>query len=103
MDGRDTTEGEITILRGNGALLSLSGEATYAMTPDNVRTGELEAEKLKPNASMLAFISGDEIPFDQAKEGDCAARIGCVGEFLVTEENGFCGGTGVSITGLYHR
>jgi hypothetical protein len=47
-----------------GEAIDAGPEATYAVTPDNVRTGELEAEKLKPNASMFAFTSGDKIPFD---------------------------------------
>lgn len=101
---RDTMEGDIEITRGvKRGFFEVRGEATYAVTRDNVRTGDFAIDNLAPNVATHAFVDGGEKAFDKAGEGDCAVRMSRIDQFLLVEDNGYCGGMAVTFTGLYHR
>lgn len=100
---RDTMQGDIEITRGKRGSLDVRGEATYAVTRDNVRTGDFAIDDLAPNVATHAFVAGGEKPFEKAGEGDCAVRMSRIDQFLLVEDNGYCGGMAVTFTGLYQR
>lgn len=99
---RGAMQAEISITREKGGFLAVKGEATYAVSPDNVRTGSFSAARLKPRAP-LAFVDGGAKPYEKAEDGDCAVRLGRIDGFLLAEDNGGCGEMGVAFTGLYSR
>lgn len=100
---RDTMQGDIEIMRGARGSFDVRGEATYAVTRENVRTGDFGIDHLDPNVATHAFVSGGEKPFEKAGEGDCAVRMSRIDQFLLVEDNGYCGGMAVTFTGLYRR
>lgn len=99
---RGAMQADISIAREKEGFLSIKGEATYAVTRENVRSGSFSASKLAPRAP-LAFVDGGAKPYERAEEGECAVRMSRIDRFLLVEDNGNCGGMGVTFTGLYHR
>ena len=95
-----TTGAEITITRARDGRFVIKGLATLKVARD-VRTGVLDAE-VRPEGAMLAFAD-DGRPLAEAGEGDCLVRMRRLEQSLVVEDNGQCGGLGVSFTGLYRR
>lgn len=95
------TGGEITIERARNGKLSVSGEQVTwgAQEPHN---GVIGAEA-KPAGAILAFAEDGGVDFDKAEEGACQVRMQRIGALLVVEDNGHCGGSAVSFTGLYRR
>jgi hypothetical protein len=93
--------GRITIKAAKDGKLSIAGEHVYPVA-GGVRTGEIGAAA-KPAGGILAFVDGEDTPFDQAKEGDCLVRMQRVDALLVVEDNGQCGGLMVTFTGFYQR
>ena len=43
------------------------------------------------------------MPFATQCDSGCKVRMHRIGELLLVEDNGNCGGVGVTFTGLYHR
>jgi hypothetical protein len=95
------TGGEIKIKPAKNGKLSIVGEHTYPVA-GGVRTGDIAAD-VKPEGGVVAFVDGDDKPFDKAEEGDCQVRMQRVGTVLVVEDNGACGGNMVTFTGFYQR
>ena len=77
-----------------GALLAIHGEQVYPAGPtgEDVRNGVIDA-KVKPQ-SRIAFSDSD---------GECLVRMTRAGSWLAVEDNGACGGEGVTFLGLYRR
>jgi hypothetical protein len=95
------TGGEITIDIGEKGMLSIEGEHTYP-AGGGAHSGVIGA-LAKPVGGILAFADDGEKPFDKAEEGDCQVRMQRVGALLLVEDNGYCGGSMVTFTGLYRR
>lgn len=95
--------------------LAISGEATYGanvkqmVANGTVRSGVFSAT-VKDGAPMLAFADGDDGASSfstAAADGTCLVRLwiasSAKGQRLVAEDNGQCGGMGVSFSGIYIR
>jgi hypothetical protein len=93
--------GEITISRGDGRRLKITGLQTYQATL-NVHTGDIAAE-VEPANGVIAFADDGGTAFDKADKGQCIVRMQRVGAFLAVEDNQNCGGVMVTFTGLYRR
>jgi hypothetical protein len=95
------TGGEISIGKGKSGKLTIKGEQTYPAAL-NVHSGVIEAQ-VKPTDGILAFADDGGVAFDKASEGDCLVRMQRIGALLLVEDNGACGGSMVTFTGLYRR
>jgi hypothetical protein len=93
--------GTITITAAKGGQLAIAGEHVYP-TAGGVRTGEISSNA-RPAGGIVAFVDGEDTPFDKAKEGDCLVRMQRVDALLVVEDNWQCGGAMVTFTGFYQR
>jgi len=93
--------GEITIAAGKRGKLTIDGIQAYKAA-QNVHTGVLNAEAV-PAGDMLVFADDGSTPFDQARDAECQVRMQRIGGLLVVEDNGGCGGSMVTFTGLYRR
>lgn len=82
-----------------GGRLAASGEALWlgAMVDGerNVHTGSFDDETLVLDAGTAGFAAGEEY--------DCAATFRLVGEYLLADDNGHCGGVNVTFDGIYRR
>jgi hypothetical protein len=95
-------EGSIAITAdGIGGRLHIVGDMAVA-TLRETRTGTIDAQ-VKPGADRIAFLEDGWLPFETKCDSGCRARIRRVGSFLLVQDNGECGGSGVSFTGLYRR
>ena len=81
-------------------MLAVEGEALL-QAAQSVQSGVIEAE-VKPGRDLIAFADDGSIPFDSDK-AECQVRMQRVGAYLVVEDNGGCGGSMVTFTGLYRR
>lgn len=100
-------EAEITIAMGQGGKLKVEGEATLgALDPGSVRRGSVRVGSLvgevAPKGNLIALGEG----YDGTKpmnrdNAECQARLRLYGRYLVAEDNGMCGGMGVSFSGIY--
>jgi len=52
---------------------------------------------------FTAFLDDGWLPFERSARGACKVQCKRVGRYLLVEDNGGCGGAGVSFTWLYHR
>ena len=95
------TGGEITIERGKNGKLTIEGEQVYPAA-QSVHTGVITAE-IKPSDMMLAFADDGSVAFDKAESDACLVRMQRIGALLLVEDNGGCGGSMVTFTGLYRR
>ena len=94
--------GDIDVSAGKNGVLTIHGEAFY-QAAQNVHTGVIDAVA-KPEGALLQFADDGAEPFDKAKDSaECLVRMQRVGELLVVEDNGGCGGVMVSFTGFYKR
>lgn len=74
--------------------LRVEGHATWqGVNPGNVHVGEINAEAA-PAGNTLALDEGD---------GVCKMTLRLIGDFLVADDNGDCGGVNVSFDGVYRR
>jgi hypothetical protein len=98
----DHPHGGVEIKRGGiGGRLRIEGEMAVPGAQD-VHTGAIEAQVM-PATDTIAFLDDGWFPFETKCDGACRVRMQRVGPWLVVEDNGGCGGAGVSFTGLYHR
>jgi hypothetical protein len=67
-----------------------------------VRTGAIEAQVM-PGKDTIAFLDDGWLPFETKCEDACRVRMQRIGQWLLVEDNGGCGGPGVTFTGLYRR
>lgn len=82
----------LTVGRGRGAALSVSGEAFWhGADPSNIHTGEVNGESA-PSGNTLKI-----------EDDPCKLTLRLVGEYLVAADNGECGGANVTFTGVYRR
>jgi hypothetical protein len=95
------TGGEISIRKGQRGKLAIKGEQTYPAAM-NVHSGVIEAQ-VKPTDGILAFADDGAVAFHEASEDDCLVRMQRIGALLLVEDNGACGGSMVTFTGLYRR
>jgi hypothetical protein len=93
--------GDIEIKRVEDGKLSIVGEMVMP-TAQDAHTGEIEA-KVVPGKDTIAFVDDGSTPFEKTDEGECRVRMQRVGLLLMVEDNGGCGGAGVTFTGLYRR
>ncbi|WP_426615040.1 hypothetical protein [Bradyrhizobium sp. McL0616] len=71
-------------------------------TVRDIRTGTLDAQ-VKPGVASIAFLEDGWLPFETKCDSGCGVRMRRIGPFLLVQDNGDCGGAGVSFTGLYRR
>lgn len=85
-------ENGLTIGRGTKAgELRVEGSATWHGVGDNVHVGEIDASAA-PAGNTLAL--GDDI---------CKLTLRLVGDFLLADDNGECGGVNVTFDGVYRK
>ena len=95
-----TASSHIEISPAGRGMLAVEGEALL-QAAQNVHSGVIEAQ-VKPGRDLIAFADDGSIPFESDKAG-CQVRMQRVGAHLVVEDNGGCGGSMVTFTGLYRR
>ncbi|HYH84841.1 MAG TPA: hypothetical protein VEX60_05115 [Pyrinomonadaceae bacterium] len=85
----------LNIRRGAKAgLLRVEGEAFWhGVNPENIHTGAVDGEGL-PAAGVLTLAPDDDI---------CKITLRLIGEYLVADDNGDCGGANVTFDGVYRR
>jgi hypothetical protein len=94
--------GHIEIKHGGlGGRLKIEGEMVVPTARD-FHNGVLKAEAA-PDGNTIAFLNDGTQPFETPCEDACRVRMRRIGEWLMVEDNGGCGGAGVTFTGLYHR
>ena len=86
---------------GLGGRLRIEGIAAYP-TAHDYHTGAIDAE-VKPDTDSIAFLNDGWMPFETPCDSGCRVRMHRIGDQLLVEDNGGCGGAGVTFTGLYHR
>jgi hypothetical protein len=86
---------------GIGGRLRIEGIAAFQGARD-VHTGDIDAQVM-PDGDTIAFLDDGWLPFETKCDSGCRVRMHRVGPFLLVEDNGDCGGAGVTFTGLYHR
>jgi hypothetical protein len=98
----DQPHAGIEIKRGGiGGRLKIEGIAAYKGARE-VHTGAIEAQVM-PDKDSIAFLDDGWMPFATSCDSGCKVRMHRIGELLLVEDNGNCGGVGVTFTGLYHR
>jgi hypothetical protein len=95
-----TASSHIEISPAGGGMLAVEGEALL-QAAQSVHSGVIEAN-VKPGRDLIAFADDGSIPFESDK-AECQVRMQRVGAYLVVEDNGGCGGSMVTFTGLYRR
>lgn len=94
--------------------LEIEGDATFGGSdPGRVKRGAVNtgsfSARIKPDATVgrafFAFTAtgGETLPFDQGPETACRLRMRLAGPYLRADDNGECGGMGVTFSGFYHR
>jgi hypothetical protein len=86
---------------GLGGRLRIEGIAAYPTARD-YHTGAIDAE-VRPGTDSIAFLNDGWMPFETQCDSGCRVRMHRIGDLLLVEDNGDCGGAGVTFTGLYHR
>jgi hypothetical protein len=86
---------------GIGGRLQIEGIAAFKGARD-VHTGAIDAQVM-PDGDTIAFLDDGWLPFETKCDSGCRVRMHRVGTFLLVEDNGGCGGAGVTFTGLYRR
>jgi len=93
-----------------GGRLSIDGEATFgAMSPERVESGRVNegaiSAEVAPEGNFAAWTDPDDGTSQPwvAGEADyhCTMRLWALPPFLVAQSNQFCGGQGVTFTGVY--
>lgn len=98
----DHPHGSIEIKRGGiGGRLQVDGEMVVPGA-QNVHTGVIHAQ-VTPGQNTIAFLEDGWLPFETKCDSGCRVRMQRIGPWLMVEDNGGCGGAGVSFTGLYRR
>lgn len=98
----DHPHGSIEIRRGGiGGRLRVEG-IMVVPTARDVHTGAIDAQ-VAPGNDAIAFLNDGWLPFETKCDSGCRVRMQRIGPWLLVEDNGDCGGAGVSFTGLYRR
>ena len=93
--------GSVTITRGDGGKLHIEGVMLLPVGRDT-HNGVIEAEAT-PRNDTIAFVNDGSVPFENTDEQGCRVRMQRIGPWLLIEDNGDCGGSGVTFSGLYRR
>jgi hypothetical protein len=93
--------GKITISPGEGGKVSIEG-IMLVPAGREMRNGVLQAN-VTPENGTIAFNDDGSIPFEKAEGDQCRVRMQRVADWLMVEDNGGCGGYGVTFSGLYRR
>ncbi len=93
--------GGIRISAGTGGKVRIEG-VMLVPAGREMRNGVLQANAT-PENDTIAFNDDGSIPFEKAEGDQCRVRMQRVAEWLMVEDNGGCGGYGVTFTGLYRR
>ncbi|CCD97564.1 hypothetical protein [Bradyrhizobium sp. STM 3809] len=94
--------GGLTITAAGGGRLRIEGDQVLP-TGRDLHNGSIAATA-EPKDGLVAFVDDGSTPFERPNAGDeCRVRLQRVGAWLLVEDNGDCGGAGVSFTGLYRR
>jgi len=94
--------GTIEIKRGGiGGRLQVDG-VMVVPTARDFHNGAIEAQVI-PDKDSIAFLNDGWLPFATKCEDACRVRMQRVGPWLLVEDNGGCGGAGVSFTGFFRR
>jgi hypothetical protein len=87
--------GHIEIRGSDGGNLSVEGTMTVPTPTGDFQNGDFRAQVTPRNSLAVT---------DEGSYGDgCHLRMQRVGPWLLVEDNGGCGGAGVTFTGLYRR
>ena len=86
---------------GIGGRLQIEG-FMLVPTARDFHNGVISAQVM-PAKDSIAFQNDGWMPFETVCEDACRVRMQRIGPYLLVEDNGDCGGAGVSFTGLYHR
>jgi hypothetical protein len=90
-------ENSIEITRGKtSGLLTVTGDAIWRGTGDNVHIGELDHES-SPRSNVL------NLGETETDEYACRVTMRLVGRFLIVSDNLNCGGAGVTFSGVYRK
>ncbi|KAF0231078.1 MAG: hypothetical protein FD175_947 [Beijerinckiaceae bacterium] len=103
-------EAEITITQVAGGKLRFKGEASLGALDEErakrgaVRTGEFEGEAAPKWGAVGIGPKGfsAEKPFGKEQD-ECKVKLRQLGRYLAVEDNGACGGMGVTFSGIYVR
>jgi len=88
--------GGVDIRQGDGDKLDIEGEMTVP-TASDFHNGAFKA-RVTPQSDAVDLVD------DGGNYGEgCHVRMQRIGPWLAVEDNGGCGGAGVSFTGLYRR
>jgi hypothetical protein len=85
---------------GIGGRLQVEG-FMLVPTARDFHNGAISAQVM-PAKDSIAFMNDGWMPFETVCEDACKVRMLRIGPYLLVEDNGGCGGSGVSFTGLYH-
>jgi hypothetical protein len=97
----DQQHSRVEIKPGENGKLHIDGIAVFPTARD-FHNGVLNAQAT-PRKDTIAFAEDGSILFDTPGDGCCRVRMQRIGPWLMVEDNGECGGMGVTFTGLYHR
>jgi hypothetical protein len=98
----DHPHGGIEIKPGGiGGRLQIDG-IMVVPTAQDFHNGTIDAQVM-PQKDSIAFLDDGWFPFETKCDGGCRVRMQRIGPLLVVEDNGDCGGAGVTFTGLYRR
>jgi hypothetical protein len=88
--------GPIEIKSGEGGKLHVEGGMTVPTPAGDFQNGDFKAQ-VTPQNETIAFT-------DEGSDGEgCQVRMQRIGPWLAVEDNGGCGGAGVTFIGLYRR
>ncbi|WP_291688253.1 hypothetical protein [Bradyrhizobium sp.] len=93
--------GGVEITRGAGGKLHIEG-VMLVPAGKTTNNGVIEAQAT-PQNDTIAFVNDGSVPFENMDEPGCRVRMQRIGPWLLVEDNGDCGGSGVTFSGLYHR
>lgn len=80
-------------ISADGTHLTVEGEAYLVVRPDNVRTGNLNGSAI-PQGNLLTIEDGGY---------GCTATLSLIGNVLMINDNGECGGAYVTFDGAYKK
>ncbi len=86
---------------GLGGRLQIEGIAVYP-TAHDFHNGVIDAQVM-PGKDSISFLEDGWMPFETKCDSGCRVRMHRIGPLLLVEDNGDCGGAGVTFTGLYQR
>ena len=86
---------------GLGGRLQIDGIAVFP-TAHDFHNGVIDAQVM-PDRDSISFLDDGWMPFETKCDSGCRVRMRRIGDLLLVEDNGDCGGAGVTFTGLYRR